>query len=82
MGNCAIRNKKTGKKPKTIRRERMESQPDLENVEVENEPAQLTAELKNAMYMVDVKNRREVPLKSILFTGDIFASRFCRLVMT
>ena len=33
------------------------------------------------MYLIDKETRQEVPLKSIEFMGDVYASRMCRLQM-
>ena len=33
------------------------------------------------MYLVNMTTQQEVPLKSMVFEADIFASRFCRLTM-
>ena len=38
-------------------------------------------EKENAMYLINAVTRQEVPLKRIEFTGDVFASRLCRLTM-
>lgn len=53
----------------------------LEDVTMAEEQAKVPQEKENAMYLLDTVTRQEVPLKSIVFTGDVYASRFSRLTM-